>query len=256
MKKQFKRLLFYSLIGLAFPLSSYAQGEELTATEIVKKADERMRGLQNYAEITMKIIRPEWERSMSMKSWAKGEEYSLVLITAPARDKGTASLKRESELWNWMPNIERTIKVSPSMMMQSWMGSDFTNDDLLRQSSIVNDYTHELLPSEEVEGMDCYKIKFTPKPDAPVVWGSILLWVEKENFNQLKVEYFDEDGYLINTMLLSDLKEMGGRVVPSRMEMIPAEKEGHKTVLIYEKLDFSVNLKDSFFSLQNMKRVR
>ncbi len=241
------------LLSLAHAI---AQDALLTATEIVKIADERMRGTQSYSEITMKIIRPEWERTMSMKSWSKGEAYSLVLITAPARDKGTASLKRDNELWNWMPAIERTLKVSPSMMMQSWMGSDFTNDDLLRQSSIVYDYTHTLLEPETIDGMECYQIEFIPKPEAPVVWGKILLWVEKDNLNQVKAEYYDEDGYLINTMLLSDMKEMGGRVIPTRMEMIPAEKEGHKTVLIYEKLDFSVELKDNFFSLQNMKRVR
>src|SRR5690606_7193369 len=141
-----------------------------TAKEIIQKADERMRGNSNYAELSMEIIRPEWKRTMSMKSWAKGTEYALIYITAPAKDKGTVSLKIGNEMWNWLPSIERSIKVSPSMMMQSWMGSDFTNDDLIRQSSVVEDYDHRLLGEEKAGGADCYKVELTPKPEAPVVW--------------------------------------------------------------------------------------
>ncbi|MBT31128.1 MAG: outer membrane lipoprotein-sorting protein [Thalassobius sp.] len=230
--------------------------EDLSPKEIVKKSDEKLRGTSNKAVMSMKIIRPEWERTMSMKSWSKGNEYALILITAPAKDKGTVSLKRENELWNWMPSIERTIKVSPSMMSQSWMGSDFTNDDLLKESSIVEDYNHTLIGEENVSGFNCYKIEMKPKPDAPVVWGKIVLWVSKEEFHQVKAEYYDEDEYLINVMQGYDPKQMGDRVILSKLEMIPADEEGHKTVLIYEQIDFDVDINENFFSLQNMRRVR
>lgn len=246
--------LFLFLISV---VSCYTAGaQQLTAKEIVQKADERLRGNSNYSELTMEIIRPEWKRTMAMKSWSKGTEYALVYVTAPAKDKGTVSLKIGNEMWNWLPSIERSIKVSPSMMMQSWMGSDFTNDDLIRQSSIVNDYEHSLLGDETLNGVSCYKIQLSPKPEAPVVWGKIVMWVSKENLNQLKVEYYDEGDELINVMTGYDLKKMDGRLLPTRWEMVPANEPGKKTVMTYNKIDFDIKLDDSFFSKQNMSRVR
>lgn len=240
---------------LLLPAWLPAQVNGMSATEIIEKADQKMRGESSKATVTMTIIRPSWQREMTMKSWSKGNEYSLIVVTAPARDKGTAFLKREKELWNWQPTIDRTIKMPPSMMMQSWMGSDFTNDDLVRESSIVIDYEHELLDSEPVDGRDCYKIKLTPKPDAPVVWGEILSWIDKEAFMQLKTEFYDEDGYLVNTMHGKKVETLDGRLLPSVLEMIPADEEGHKTRLEYVDLDFGVDLGKPFFSIQNMKRL-
>jgi outer membrane lipoprotein-sorting protein len=227
----------------------------MSATEIIEKADQKMRGESSKATVKMTIVRPSWQREMTMKSWSKGNEYSLIAVTAPARDKGTAFLKREQELWNWQPTIDRTIKMPPSMMMQSWMGSDFTNDDLVRESSIVEDYEHELLGSETLEGRDYYKIKLVAKPNAPVVWGEILSWIDKEAFMQMKTEFYDEDGYLVNTMYGKQVKTLGGRLLPSVMEMVPADEEGHKTRLEYINLNFDIDLEKSFFSIQNMKRV-
>lgn len=248
-----KVIIFLVLSALIF-YPGFIQGQD--AKEIIKKADERLRGKSNYSELTMEIIRPEWKRTMSMKSWSKENAYSLVYILSPAKDKGTVSLKINNEMWNWLPSIDRSIKVSPSMMMQSWMGSDFTNDDLIRQSSIVNDYIHRIIGEEKFHDIGCYKIELIPKPEAPVVWGKIIEWISKENLNQLKVEYYDEDGSLVNVMTGYDLKEMDGRLIPSRWEMVPADEEGHKTVMTYNKIDFDVKLDDNFFSKQNMTRVR
>ncbi len=247
-----------NIIALLLTVSAgpFALAQGLSAREIIQKADERLRGNSSYAELVMEIIRPEWKRTMSMKSWAKGTEYALIYITAPAKDKGTVSLKIGNEMWNWLPSIERSIKVSPSMMMQSWMGSDFTNDDLIRQSSVVEDYDHRLLGEEKAGGADCYKVELTPKPEAPVVWGKIIAWITKAEFNQMKVEYYDEDGSLVNVMTGSALKTLGGRLLPTRWEMVPADKPGHKTVMTYTKLDFNIPLDDSFFSKQNMNRGR
>jgi outer membrane lipoprotein-sorting protein len=231
-------------------------GQSLTAKDIIQRADERMRGNSSYAELSMEIIRPEWKRTMSMKSWSKGTEYALVYIAAPAKDKGTVSLKIGNEMWNWLPTIERSVKVSPSMMMQSWMGSDFTNDDLIRQSSIVHDYNHTLLGDEKFQSIDCFKIQLIPKPDAPVVWGKIITWIATENYNQLQAEYYDEDGTLINTMTGYDLKTLDGRLLPTRWEMVPAHEPGNKTVMTYNQIDFNIPLDDNFFSKQNMNRIR
>jgi outer membrane lipoprotein-sorting protein len=225
------------------------------ATEIVRQADEKMRGASSYAELTMTIIRPAWTREVSMKSWSLGNEYALIKITAPARDRGTATLKREKEIWNWQPTINRVIKLPPSMMMQSWMGSDFTNDDLIQESSIVTDYEHTLLGTEDIDGRSCYRIELTPKPDAPVVWGQIITWISQDEYLQLRTEFYDEDDYLVNTMYGKDVKMLGGKLLPAVLEMVPADEEGHKTVVEYESLDFGVDLQTPFFSVQNMKRI-
>lgn len=226
------------------------------ATEIIRTADQKLRGESTFSELKMTIVRPDWTREVTMKSWSKGDELSLILITGPARDKGTAFLKREREIWNWQPTIDRTIKMPPSMMMQSWMGSDFTNDDLVRESSIVVDYEHEILGTETIDGRECWKLQLIPKPDAAVVWGKIIAWIDKAEYMQLKTEFYDEDDYLVNTMLGLEVKEMDGKLLPSRMEIIPEEDPGHKTVLEYLILDFGIDVKESFFSVQNMKRVR
>ena len=226
------------------------------AKEIVRKSHEKMRGNTGQSNVTMKIIRPKWQRTISMKSWSKGDDFSLILITAPARDKGSAFLKRGREVWNWQPSINRNIKLPPSMMSQSWMGSDFTNDDLVRQASIVNDYTHKIVDSEKIQNKDCHKIQLIPKPNAPVVWGKVVMWISKGDYLQLKTEMYDEDDYLVNTMLGSKIQSMGGRTIPTHMEMIPAEKKGHKTILIYNSLNFDKPIQDAFFSVQNMKKVK
>ena len=226
------------------------------ATDIVNKADQKMRGESSIVEITMKIIKPDWDREISIKTWNKGTKFALILLTAPARDKGSVFLKRDKEVWNWLPSIERVVKIPPSMMMQSWMGSDFTNDDLVKQSSIVVDYDHKIVGDSIIAGKDCYKILFTPKPDAPVVWGKIYSWIAKDDPMQLRVEYYDEDDYLVNILQMSDIKEMGGREIPTRMEMIPVEKEGNKTIMIYNNISFNQKIEESFFSQQNMKRIR
>lgn len=225
------------------------------ATEIIRKMDEKMRGESLEAEMTMSIIRPTWERTISMKTWSRGMDYSLILITAPARDEGTAFLKRGNEIWNWVPNVGRTIKMPPSMMMQSWMGSDFTNDDLVRESSVVVDYEHEMAGEETISGYECYKIEMTPKPEAPVVWGRVDVWVSKDEFLQLRSEFYDEDGELINVMEGMNVKEFDGRLIPARLEMIPMGKKGHKTVMEYKSMKFNEGIPERFFSVQNMRRV-
>ncbi|GIV31399.1 MAG: outer membrane lipoprotein-sorting protein [Saprospiraceae bacterium] len=250
MKFFFQWVVPFVLLACALP----SMGQ--SASEIVRKAEEKLRGEKAYAEMKMTIIRPTWTREITMKSWALGEDYSLVLITSPARDKGTAFLKRGRELWNWQPTIERTIKMPPSMMMQSWMGSDFTNDDLVRESSLKNDFTHELAGEETIDGRPCYKIVFTPKPNAAVVWGKVIMWIDKKDYLELKAEFYDEDGYLVNTIYGKNIKMLGGRLLPATMELIPAEKPGHKTILEYLKLDFNVNLTPDFFSLQNLRRLK
>lgn len=215
-----------------------------------------MQGNSNRSVMKMTIVRPDWKREITMKGWAMGREYSLILITSPARDKGQAFLKRTKEMWNWQPSIDRVVKLPPSMMLQSWMGSDFTNDDLVKESSVVNDYTQTLDKDSTVNGMPVYKIVLIPKPDAPVVWGKVIAFIDKKEFNQLLVYYYDEEGELVNTMILSEIRNMGGRMLPTKLEMIPADNPNQKTIIEYQELEFDIGIDESFFSMQNMKRVR
>lgn len=235
----------------ALPFSAPAQD----ATEIVNKADEKMRGESSRAEMTMKIVRPTWERSVSMKAWSMGEDYSLILITSPARDEGTAFLMRGNEIWNWLPDVNRSIKMPPSMMSQSWMGSDFSNNDLVRESSIVTDYTYKLLEDSTILGYDCYRIEMTPKPEAPVVWSKVISFISKDNYLQLRAEYYDEHNNLVRVMSGADIDRLDGRLLPTKIAMNPMEKEGQKTVITYQDIKFNIDISKNFFSIQNMKRV-
>lgn len=226
------------------------------AKEIVQKANDLVLGKTSQGINTMILVRPDWQREVSMKVWSKGIDYYMILITAPAREKGQVFMKRKNEMWNWVPSINKMIKIPPSMMAQSWMGSDFTNDDLLKESSIVIDYNHKIIGQDSIDKHDCYKIELIPKPEAAVVWGKVILWIDKDNYYQLKAEYYDEIGELINTQSGSDLKKLGDRTIPSKLTMIPADKEGNKTILKLIDMEFNKNIPMSFFSQQNMKRIK
>lgn len=227
------------------------------ATEIIRKADAKFQGEKSsISTMTMIIQRPKWERTVVFRSWTSGRDHALTLILEPAKEKGQSFLKVKNEMWNWNPSISRMIKLPPSMLSQGWMGSDYTNDDLLRESSIILDYTHKLLGSESVNGTDCWKIELLPKEQAAVVWGKIIKWISKEGYDQLKSEYYDEDGLLVRTELASDIKRMNDRLIPTRFEVIPADKPGNKTILIVNDIRFNVPISGNFFTQQNMKQVK
>jgi outer membrane lipoprotein-sorting protein len=243
-----------AILSLASLQGLFAQG--LSADEIIRKADEKSRGLSSQGSMTMTVVRPDWTRTITMKVWSKSREYSLVLITAPSRDKGLVFLKIKTEMWNWVPSIDKTIKIPPSMMLQSWMGSDFTNDDLVKQSSIVVDYTHKLLGKEKVRELDCYKIEMIPLPDAAVVWGKVIMWITATGYDQWMAEYYDEDNKLVNVSNSYDIRQMGDRKIPTRIEITPQNKKGQKTVMQIEDMKFNTRVDESFFSQQNMKKIR
>ncbi len=254
MKIQIKQIRFFFL--LIFILLTVAPSfADQKATDIVRASENKMRGKSSVSVATLQVVRPKWSRSITMKIWALEPDYALILITKPARDKGTVTLKRKREVWNWIPSIRRMIKIPPSMMLQPWMGSDFTNDDLVRESSVVSDYTHTIIGRDTIQGYTCYKIRFDPKPEAGVVWGKIIAWISVKDLLQLKADYFDEDGRLIKTMTGSKIKKLGGRLLPSRWVILPHNKPGHKTIFEYHSIRFNVKLKPSFFSQQNMKRL-
>lgn len=230
--------------------------QRLTPTEILRKMEAHTRGDKMYSEFTMQIERPRYTREMQMKSWAMGTDFSLILVTQPARERGIAYLKRYKEIWNYVPTIDRLIKLPPSMMSQSWMGSDLSNDDLVRESSLIDDYTHALVGRDTLLGYACYKLELVPKPSRPIVWSKVWIWIAETHFFQLKAVQFDERGDQVNTLLYSDVKQLGGRMMPAKMELIPHQKRGQKTVLIQNAVDFNPAISEEFFSIQNLKNVR
>ncbi len=243
-------LLFAGIVG-----SVSAQPEP--AREIIRKADEKFNGEKSgYSVISMTVVRPSWKRTIEFRSWSMEEEYALTLITAPVREKGQSFLKRGTEMWSWNPTISRLIKLPPSMMSQGWMGSDYTNDDILRESSVVNDYEHALKGEEVIDGHPCYLITMEAHEESEVLWSRQVWWVDKKEYIVLKAELYDEDGFLVRTEKASELKMMDGRLLPSRIELLPAENPGNKTILEIREMKFNIPVKESFFSQQNMKTVK
>lgn len=253
--KQFKmksKYIAFILILMGFVFSTAAQD----AKEIIKKMDDKLQGDSNQSEMEMSIVRPKYTRTIAFKNWSLGRDYFLTYVTSPSKDKGMVSMKYEKEMWSYTPSINRMIKLPPSMMSQGWMGSDYTNDDLVKQSSIVDDYTHTILGEETIDGRICYNIQMVPNSNANVVWGKILTWIDKEKYINLKSEYYDEEEFLVRTELGKEIKTFDGREIPSVIEIIPAEEPKNRTVITIISMDFNVNIDKSFFSQQNMKRVR
>ena len=237
-------------------LMSTTEAHAQDAREIIRQTENNMRGDMSYMEMSMQVVRPRYTREISMRSWSLGDDYSLVYVTAPARDEGTAFLKRGKEMWNYQPNIDRTIKMPPSMLSQSWMGSDFTNDDLINASSLADDYDHTFIRMETIDGHECYVIELVPHPDNPVVYDKSLYWVSKEHYLPVKNENFDEYGDLVNTIHFRDIKQLGGRYIPAIMEMVPADRDNQRTVITTHAADFSIDVDQSFFSTQNLTNIR
>jgi outer membrane lipoprotein-sorting protein len=251
--KYYTILVFSGLSGSILTLDA----QTLSATEIIRKADEKFNGEKSgTSTMVMTIVRPSWQRTVEFKSWSMGRENSLTLITSPAKDQGQTFLKRGQEMWSWNPAINRLVKLPPSMMSQGWMGSDYTNDDVLKESSVVKDYDHEIVGEEKIVDRECYKINMIAKENAAIVWGHQIRWIDKKEFLVLKAELYDEDGYLVRTEIGSEIKLMDGRTITSRLELLPADEKGNKTIVEIKDMKFNVPIEDSFFSQQNMKRIR
>lgn len=242
----------FAAVALCAPTATGAQ----TAREILEQVDQLLRGESSHGLVTMEIDTEHWSRSLDMEVWSLGMDYSLVRVQSPPREAGTATLKAAQEVWNYLPRVDRTIKVPPAMMMGSWMGSHFTNDDLVRESSIVDDYDAEISFEGSREGVEMWEFTLVPHPEAPVVWGKIEYDVRKQDMMPTSVRYYDESGEMTRTMRFSEYRRLGGRLVPARMDVVPSDKPEERTTLIYHELEFDIGLEESFFSLQNLRARR
>ena len=248
-------LIIFSLILISTPVISEA--ELIDGKEIIRRMDLLMRGDTSSGIYEMTIRDPGWERTLRLRVWEKRrEKKTFIRILSPPKEEGIGTLKIGFEMWNYLPKVEKTIKVPPSMMMQAWMGSDFTNDDLVKESSIVEDYVHRVIREVKIEGFDAYQIEAVPRPDAPVVWDKILYWVRKGDYVPLRQEFYSEKGELIRVMTFSEIKAMGGRVIPTLWQMRPIKKPGRETTLRVIAVEFNQPIDDEIFTLRNLMRVR
>lgn len=229
-----------------------ARAADPTIDELLAATDDVARGASSTAVVEMHVKTANYERSMKMEIWSQGAEKTLIRILEPAKDAGISTLKVDDNIWNYLPKVDRTMKVPAGMMSGNWMGSHFTNDDLVKESRLSDDFTASLTqkPGDNAEGV--YVVTLVPKPDAPVVWGSIVAKIRPDKM-PVSIQYLDEKGALVRTMNFSDYKTFDGKLAPATMKMIPADKPAEFTAFSYLSLDFDVAIPESQFTLQALK---
>lgn len=225
------------------------RGQEVE--EIVRKVDALYRSDSSYCEAEMEIVTPQWQRTLRMKVWTKGKDRTFIRILFPVKEAGVATLRIGNEMWNYLPRVNKVVKIPPSMMMSSWMGSDFTNDDLVKEFSLADDYRHELVPLPDAPG-GLVAIALIPREGLAVVWGKIIAAVGKSDYIPLWEKYYDDKNQLMRVIDFKEVRDLGGRRIPSVMELVPQNQKGHRTVLRYIQAEFDIKIPDEIFSLRNL----
>ncbi len=225
-----------------------------TAREIIDKAENSIKGETAHGKIKMTVVTEDYTRTIEMESWWQGNEKALIKIYAPKREAGNKTLKIGNEMWNYLKNTETTMKIPPSMMLQSWNGSDFSNDDLVRESNYSDDYIQKIVGVEMFDGENCWIIELTPKPDAPVVWGKLVYKVRQDGYLPAAIDYIDEEGVSVRTLYFTDVKKMHDRMMPTIWKMVNNLEEGRYTEFRVESMEFDIKLKKRMFSFRELER--
>ena len=246
--------LLAAAVALWLGLAAAAAAQPPDGREILDKVEKLLWGTTVQGDYEMTIATPRWQRTLGLKLWMDRPRRSFVRIVSPAKEAGIGSLRIGAEMWNYLPNVERVIKIPPSMMLQPWMGSDFTNDDLVKESSILDDYTHKVLGVAPGDGEAVLLIEAVPKPDAAVVWGRIVYWVRRSDNMPLKQEFFSERGELVRVLSLGDVRSVGGRVMPTRWEMRPVAKPGNVTTVVLKNAVFNQPVSDEIFTQRHLQK--
>jgi len=233
-------IVFQGLTGTAMALDM---------RELIREIEDQHTGRSSIATMEMSVRTEHWERTLSMKAWSLGRDHFLIRILSPVKEKGVATLKVDKEVWNYLPKIDRTIKVPPSMMGGAWMGSHITNNDLVKAAKIDEDYTFELLAEDDTT----WRVDCIPKPEAAVVWGRIIYTVEKARRVPIVVDYFDEEQEKVRTMTFDQVRTIGKRTLPLRMTIVPLDKPEESTVFTYSDIAFDMPMEESFFTLANLQ---
>lgn len=250
------RLTATGFLGMLLMVSPICYAQELTPQEIVKRSDDLMRGDTSRGSYTMTVTTPNWERTLKLDAYSIGRDRTFIRILSPPKEAGITTLRIETNMWNYLPKVERTIKVPPSMMFQPWMGSDFANDDLVKESSIVYDYTHTIVAEEDHRGHKAYKIDLDPKPEAAVTWGKLILWIRKADFVPLRHEFYSERGKRIKALDYTDIREMSDRAIPTLWTMTSDTRKGHVTVITVNDCVYNEPLDENIFTMSNLKSSR
>ena len=238
---------------VTFVIVQTVQASDAEVEEIIKHIDQLYRSKTSQAAMEMQIVTPNWERTLAMTVWTKGTDKTFIRITAPKKEKDVTTLRIGKEMWNYLPKVNKTFKISPSMMMGSWMGSDFTNDDLVRESSLIDDYSYKLITPEQASPELIY-IELIPKEDSPIVWGKVVSAVRSSDYLPVWQHFYDEKEKLMRVLNYKDIKSFGSKTIPSVMEMIPQNKEGHKTVVRFLKAEFDSEIDDKIFTRRNLQK--
>ncbi len=252
-RKMSRKILLGSGVITWMVATGWVLAEAPDARAIVAQVEQRLWGNTSQGRYAMTITTPYWQRTLVLQVWMQRPDKSFINIRSPAKEAGVASLRIKDEMWNYLPKVERTVKVPPSMMLQAWMGSDFTNDDLVKESSMIDDYTHELVAEEKINGEPVYRIKSIPKPNAPVVWGKLIYRVRQSDLMPLSFAYYDERDRLIKSLTFSEVRDMDGRKVPIRWEMRSTDKPENSTVIRLDEVTFDRPISPKIFTLRNLR---
>jgi hypothetical protein len=242
------------LLALVVILATACPAAARDARAILDHVDDLFRGSSSHGRATMHVVAAHWERTLTLEFWTRGKERSLIRILAPKKERGTATLKVGNDLWNYLPKVRRVVKLPSSMMSASWMGSHLTNDDLVKESRMADDYDFTITFDGVRDGATVVDVTCTPKPDAPVVWGRVVVEVGADDLLPRVVRYFDEDLDLARTMTYSDVETRGGRRLPTRLRVVPADKPAESTTLTWDAIEFDVALPEDTFSLRTLQQ--
>jgi outer membrane lipoprotein-sorting protein len=249
-------LLKLGLLPLMAPVAAAAAASEPmpSGREILERVEKLLWGKTVQGDYEMTVSTPRWQRTLGLKAWIERPRRSFVRIVSPVKEAGIGSLRIGTEMWNYLPNVERVIKIPPSMMLQPWMGSDFTNDDLVKESSILDDYTQQVIGTVLLDGDTLVQVAATPRPEAAVVWGRIVYSVRQRDWMPVKQEFFSERRELVRVMTLGDVRKVGGRLLPTRWEMRPVAKPGNLTQMILKDAVFDQPIDDEIFTQRNLQK--
>lgn len=224
------------------------------ALELVRKLEKNSRGETFSGDMNMTITQRGQSRQIAVRVWSRGRDEALIRVLEPARDRGTGNLRIKTNLWQYLPRVNKTIKIPSSMLFQSWMGSDFSNDDLVKSSSLEHDYEHKYIGEEKINDQLAAKIESIPKPDAKIVWGKVILWLLPKEGALIQQDFYTEAGKLIKQLKGSDPKTFGKYTIPTKVSMQDFSRKESLTEVVYSKVEFDKKLSDALFTLKELEK--
>ena len=243
-------VIFFLLLNGVSPARS-----EVDPYQLVKGAIDQWRGMSSYGEVSMTIHRPDWQRTMTMQNWTQGDKDALIRFIAPAKDAGNATLKLDNDMWMFAPKLNQVIKLPASMMTQSWMGSDFSYNDLAKSDQLLSHFTLTLLNTQSVDGQMQYTIEAIPLTNAPVVWGKEILIIGADNILLLE-RFYDQAMLPVKEMKTLKIDTIGGRRYPVLMRMTNLDETEHWTQIETHKAFFNIEIPAFIFTQSNLRNPR